>query len=295
MQEIVYGDILFIINFSMDFLILFLTGKILHRKINTLSLVMASAVGAGYAVFSLFLNGNGVITFLINIGVSALIVYIAFGAEKIFGYFKSLILFYCVSFVTGGGITAIYNLFNSYKNSQKIYINGNINSIVSDIPASRFVILAIVSLILAFVFGRVFNRKSKIKSAVVTAIFKGNLITFEGLSDSGNLLKEPISGMPVIVTKYETLKPLLPNELHAVFENHDTDRLFDLDFSLIRRVKVIPMSTVGHEGILMGFVPEKLVVDGVYIEACIAADTSSKLNDSYGEYDAVLPAVLIDS
>lgn len=291
MREILYGDILFIINFSMDFLALFITARIVHRKVNTLSLILASGVGALYAVINLFMDGNPLITFIINIGVSALMCYIVFGADKFICYIKSVLLFYTVSFLAGGGITALYNLMNNYRNSQKVYINGSFASIASDIPLRRFIMLAAVSFVLSFICGRLFNRKGKQKSALIHAVYDNMSITFNSLVDSGNLLKEPISGIPVIVTSYSILKPLLPEILHPIFENRDIDALYRLDFSLIRRVKVIPMTAVGHSGILMGFVPNNLSVDGVRAVACIAVDSSELIAD-FGGYDAVMPSLL---
>lgn len=293
MREIVYGDILFIINFSMDFLALFITASILHRKVNTLTLILASGIGAVYAVISLFIEGNAFLSLMINIGVSALMCYIVFAADRLISYCKALLLFYAVSFLTGGGITALYNLFNSYGDTQKIFINGNIASVTSNIPMHRFVILAALSMILAFLLGRLFNRKSKQRNVMITAAYNESVITFTGFVDSGNLLKEPISGMPVIVTSYAILKPLLPECLYPIFENRDTEGLYQLDFSLIRRVKVIPMTAVGHSGILMGFVPDNLVVDGISVQACIAADITDGGTD-FGGYESVIPALFVE-
>ena len=291
MREIVYGDILFVINFSMDFLSLYIAAAILHRKVNTLSLVLAAGLGSLYAVISLFAAGNDWITLLINIGVSALMCYIVFGADKFIGYTKALLLFYTVSFISGGGITALYNLINSYRDTQQIYINGNIMTVTSGIPLSSFIILAGVSLILSLICGRIFNRKSKQKSVVVTASYNGKVITFNALADSGNLLKEPISGMPVIVTSYSKLKKLLPKELYHIFEKHGTEELYSIDFRLIRRVKIIPMTAVGHSGVLMGFVPDSIIVDGVNVEACVAANMS---DCDFGGYESLIPATLVD-
>ena len=57
METVLYGDILFIINFSMDFLTLFVTGKILHLKTSIASMLLASSVGAVYAIASVMLEG----------------------------------------------------------------------------------------------------------------------------------------------------------------------------------------------------------------------------------------------
>ncbi len=44
--QIIYGDVLFIINFSMDFLALFVKEKMLRRRASPLGLAAAAALGA---------------------------------------------------------------------------------------------------------------------------------------------------------------------------------------------------------------------------------------------------------
>jgi stage II sporulation protein GA (sporulation sigma-E factor processing peptidase) len=151
----------------------------------------------------------------------------------------------------------------------------------------------LISVVLAFIFGRVFRSKNKTKSTVVTAAHGKKFITFEGLVDSGNLLRDPLSGMPVIITNLETLKGVLPEELQTVFERHDTEALYKLGFDSVRRVRIIPMSSVGYSGVIMAFMPEKLIVDGNAINACIAADTL-QMNNDYGGFEAVVPVSLVD-
>ena len=67
MTEEIYGDVLFLINFSMDFLSLFITGKIMHLKMNKWRLLASATVGGVYGVASLFFPLDGVLLVLANV------------------------------------------------------------------------------------------------------------------------------------------------------------------------------------------------------------------------------------
>ena len=53
----IYADVLFFINFFLDFLCLYITGKLLCLPMKTLRVTLAAALGGGYACVSLFLDG----------------------------------------------------------------------------------------------------------------------------------------------------------------------------------------------------------------------------------------------
>ena len=53
MQQVVYGDVLFLVNFSIDFIVMFIAGCFLHIKRRLFRLVIASLVGGLYGVLLL--------------------------------------------------------------------------------------------------------------------------------------------------------------------------------------------------------------------------------------------------
>ena len=67
---ILYADILFAINFSMDFLTLFLCKIILHRKLYKGRIIVASLLGALFAVVEVVYIANGWISIALSIIVS---------------------------------------------------------------------------------------------------------------------------------------------------------------------------------------------------------------------------------
>jgi hypothetical protein len=141
-----------------------------------------------------------------------------------------------------------------------------------------------------------FKRKASESTVSVTAEFEGRQIKLDCISDNGNFLREPASGRPVIITGFSTLCPLLPPELHYAFRRKNTAALSEIDIKYMKHVRIIPISTVGHSGILLGFLPEKITVDGIERDACIAIDDnthSSVGSNNYNGFAAVVPAVLL--
>ena len=57
MKQTLYGDVLFLVNFSMDFLTLYITALILHRSVKKRRFVLSAAIGGVYGVAACFMGG----------------------------------------------------------------------------------------------------------------------------------------------------------------------------------------------------------------------------------------------
>lgn len=287
MEQVIYGDVLFVINFSMDFLALYIAGKIQRYKMSTLALILAASLGSVYAVITLFVSSTTILNNIINLCVAALMCYIVYNNKSFFSFLRSAVLFYGISFLMGGGMSALYNLLNSKLANRRIVINGDLNTLQSEIPISWFIALAVISAFLSILCGFIFKSKSTQKPIKVEAEFMGKRISFEGLSDSGNLLCEPIGGLPVIVTGYNTISSILPPSLRPLFRHSDISIIPNLDFELAKRIRIIPASGVGSEGLLIGIIPDKISIDGEQKQACLAAGSRE---GNYGGYAGIVPA-----
>lgn len=294
MEQIIYGDILFIVNFSMDFLALFITAKIMHMKLNIGAPVLAAAIGSFYAVASIFYSGNAIISLFLHIGVSFLMCYIVFGTGGLLFFIRSSLLFWAVSFSLGGTMTALFNLVNRQRSH--VFMNGNITEVYSEISITWIVLFAVLSGFISIISGRLFRQKNAERMVNVTAEFEGKKIILECICDSGNFLREPASARPVIITCYNNLYPLLPQELRYAFKRKNTTALSEINIKYIKHIRIIPISTVGHSGILLGFLPDRITVDGIDREACIAIDNNDNpvnVKNGYNGYAAVVPSVLV--
>ena len=71
-MTVVYIDVLFLINFCMDFLALILSGSVMHLEVRRGYLTAAAALGGVYAVLAALFPGNAAVGAVIGIA-SALI------------------------------------------------------------------------------------------------------------------------------------------------------------------------------------------------------------------------------
>ena len=92
-----YVDVLFAINFSMDFLSLYLSGIILHKKFYKIRLLISSTLGGLYGVIGLLFEFNIFLSTVISIFISALMCQIAFKQNKITSFIALIVLFWGTS------------------------------------------------------------------------------------------------------------------------------------------------------------------------------------------------------
>ena len=116
MEQTVYGDILFFVNFCMDFQCLFLTAKLLHRPFSVLKGAIFSAFGAFYACAALFLSVSGAAAFFADCGVCFLMCWGTFGGKR--GAFRQVFLpfglYFGVSLAVGGIMSGMASLLSRF-------------------------------------------------------------------------------------------------------------------------------------------------------------------------------------
>jgi stage II sporulation protein GA (sporulation sigma-E factor processing peptidase) len=101
------------------------------------------------------------------------------------------------------------------------------------------------------------NRKIRSFSGTVTAVVQGKSCTFTCLLDSGNCLKNPVNGWPVIILSAQAARELLPSELYQWCRNYETLPPGNWQ----ERVTLIPYRVVGSFGLLPAVKPDEVTID----------------------------------
>ncbi len=290
MEQVIYGDILFIVNFSMDFLALYITSKLLKYSPGAFALTFGAGLGAAYGVLQLVITGNALFSNLISIGVAMLMCYIAFGAKTPIIYLRNILIFYAVSFLMGGTMTAIYSFLNSKLTKRNVIINGDINTLQGGISPLMFLGVAMLAIIFTYICSRVMESNVRNKTAKLEVSFNNKNVELCALCDSGNLLCEPLGGLPCAVCTYQSIKELLPKGTEPLFRDKNTSLLEFCDKQLARRVRIIPTSCVGTTGVLIGLIPDTVKVNGEEKAICIATDATFEGTDGC---NAIMPTSVI--
>ncbi len=266
---VIYADLLFVINFSIDFLCLFLTSRILNQRSTAIRSVAAAAFGGLYSFIPYLAELHSALLFILHLLALAIICLIAFGFPSKKRFFVLTLTYLASSALFGGLVSAIYGLSSQY--SDGVYF---------DTDALSFALICLASAIIALSYGLICRSKINVRSAEIETTICGTKVRARLLADSGNLVTEPFSALPVII--------LSSTALPAPFNNPEAE-------SFPLSVRAIPFSTSAGKGCFLGFRPEKIEIVRLgakrkAVNAYIAVDT---LKSSYSGYDGIIPTSII--
>ncbi|MBC9783259.1 sigma-E processing peptidase SpoIIGA [Heliobacterium chlorum] len=262
---IIYWDILWIINFMMDAILLSITGAVLRLPIRPLRLALAAFLGATLSLAFLWYSAGIVLTWVMKLLLGGLMVKTAFSLQ---GWRKTLqawSIFYLSAWVAGG---ILYSLAPSE----------------TGIGTFWFLLLLAAALTAA---GMLLWRQARQKGAwqaELTVHMPGGVSTIRALIDSGNRLVDPLTGAPVIVVEQDSLDPFLPDgwkENSIASESPLSPRF-------------IPYKSIGNpDGLILGFRPLRVELrsaEGRKMECtgALIGITRQKLDPS-GQYRALVP------
>ncbi len=255
MGQIVYADLLFLVNFSMDFLCFFVTARLLHRPFKILRCIIASAIGGIYSVIILFISMNSILGLIADLGFCALMCLCAYGIkDKRTGEFLlHTTVYFGVSMGTGGCMTAMYSLLNRMDLPL-----GEIEKNPDGISVWLFGLLAIISGAVALWGGKIFKSSATNDIYEITITYHGASLTLTGMIDTGNMLKDPISGKPIVIIAKRALLGLLDEDtLHKAICG---DILNIMSNDPGHKARLISMHTVSGNSMVCAFVPEKITL-----------------------------------
>lgn len=277
MEQTIYGDIYILINFSMDFLCLYAVSLLTHDKVRIGRLSLAALIGAIYALVSLLPYEIRLLRTLTDILVPIAICFVAFGYYNIKLFVKRVFVFYCISFLTGGFMSAVYFFAGKLLNGRDVVIGGRVEDVYSEIPLWVFGVCAVICAIIATLWGRISSRDKHISRASVKIVSDGKICELHGLVDSGNLLTDPLGGLPVIVVSAPVADLLFPVDLDGDYRGG--------------RIRIIPYRTTVGEGMTIGYIPDLTEINGRAVGAVLACpDRSVK---SFEDCEAIVPASLL--
>lgn len=281
MEQAIYGDLYFAVNFTMDTLALYLTAKLLHLPPIRWRLAIGGAIGALYSVASLFLPNGNLLASATVLLMPCLICLAAFGWQNVSAFLREVVSFWAISLLLGGAMTAVCYGIGIWGQKQ-VSIGGRVEPIMGDLPFWRLLLFVLLAGALISLFLK--RRKPVVKMVKVT-VEDASSADIQALVDSGDLLTEPLSGLPVILVDQSKATEFLPDELRflASPSGQHTPHTASL------RLRLIPCTTASGEGILYGFIPKRVLVAGEPREACIAIGKLPKNAD----YTAIVPSNLL--
>lgn len=258
----IYLDVILVENLCMNYIILFATGYIMKLKRKHIRLITSALVGGIYSILAYMEIMEIYSNTIVKIILSIVMVYIAYIPKTVKELMKELTIFYLTSFVFGG---CAFALLYFIKPQEIIFKNG---VLIGTYPIKIAILGGIVGFIITTIAFYIIKIRLGKKDIFcdVTIYFNEKSLQIKALIDTGNMLKDPITNMPVIVVEKEKLEVILPNYILDNLDNiigGDVSKTIyeDENLEYINRFRVIPFKSLGKEnGLLLGFKVDKVII-----------------------------------
>lgn len=260
----VYVDILLLINFFCDFLILYSVLSLLKINVKLRRLILSSLFGS-LSIIVLFIKLSGSLLFLLKIILASFMIIIAFGYKNIKYFINNLVYFFLNSLLLGG---FIYLVNIKLKNNL-------INSLFSNT-----ILLIIFSPLIIYTYTKYLLKLKKFYSLnyKVDIYIKGQLINLTAYNDTGMNVIDPYMGRPIILIEKGLLDEkdlkyfLIPcNTVNDSFliKCFKTDNVFIKGYGNVKNA-------------LIGIMPQKINIEGVnsLINKNILEDKNENIRDN---------------
>jgi stage II sporulation protein GA (sporulation sigma-E factor processing peptidase) len=236
MGQTVYADVLFLINFSMDFLVFFICARLSGRRLHVFRVALAAGLGGIYGICALFMPEGSAVSLLCDVAVMISICAVSFysGAEGLRSFLGRCALFAGVSAILGGIMSAMYALLNRSGLSSLEPGDGD------DLSIWLFAILAAAGGAAAFVGGKRARSIAVSRQSEVVITFGGKSVQLRAMTDTGNMLSDPLGGRAVAICELDAVAQIFPRELVEFWQSGEVSAASRLTHEHAVRLRFVP-------------------------------------------------------
>lgn len=231
----VYIELIILINFFIDFILLFSIGIILRRQ-TTLKKLLTSSLLGSIVVISMFFKINNLYLLIIKITTSLIMVIITYNFNNLKYTIKNLFYLYTLSIFLGGSLYLIsIEIIQKYQ---------NLNFITNSIYPNLILLIIFSPLIIIIYVKQIKQIKNNYSNYYNIDIYlKDNTKTsLTGYLDTGNHLVDPYKNRPIILVNKDKIPIKYDNIL------------------------LVPYDTLNNHGLLKCIIPEKIYINNIGIK-----------------------------
>ncbi len=277
MEVKIYLDVLFLVNFAFDFLLLYLCSLVLKKPPRRLRIFSAAIFGGAYSLALFFFKSLPMGGFYGKILSAATMIYLAFSPKTFRSFIQYICVFLAFVCLTGG---AAFLFFHSGISSRfgAVYHNG---ILYVNFPVFLWLLLSFccyVLLKILFALGNHFTAMGQ-KIFTLKIVYGEKTLLLRGLYDSGNLLTDDVQGKGVIVTEWSALQKFFPKRSFEtlVQESH---------------LHLLPFETLTGKATLPAFLPDEIFIkhgNTFFKTETVYIGLVNHGTDRYHHWNAILP------
>ena len=185
-------------------------------------------------------------------------IYITFAPKNVKELVKKLLIFYMASFVFGGCTIALMYVINP----ENVKLKNGV--FVGTYPIKVAVIAGVIAFVVMQIVFKINKSKITAKDMICTLkiLFNNKEVEMKAFIDTGNMLKDPISELPVIVVEEKIMKKIIPDEFFEYIHNNLGGDWEKSEIEMYKnKIRIIPFMSLGKEnGMLVGIKVDEVQV-----------------------------------
>lgn len=284
----VYADVLVSLNILITYLILVSVRLACRIPTNKWGVAIASILGGLSSLIIFCDNILTVWSVVYKIAVASVITAVAFLPLNLKMFLKTFLSFFGISFLFGG---VMYAVEITFEPQNILYLNGTVyfDMSIKYLVGSTLVVYGVFVICDYFLSKKLSNRE--IYKVRIT--FRNVSVETTGFVDTGNNLKDGLSGRPVIVAELSAVAPLFT---FAEINYLKSDVFGEIPETLKTKIHLIPCNTVSGESLLPAVIPDKVEyrIKNKSAQTNFVSLAICKRSLSSGEYKALLSGNIYD-
>lgn len=247
----IYLDLIFLLNFSFDFILLLCVSIILKRNVKIIKLVLGSIIGS-LSTFLLFFKITNLELFIIKIIISIIMLLISFDFKNIKYTLKNMEYLYIISIILGGFLYYL-NIEFSYKHNGIIFYHKGLSI--------NIIFLIVLSPIILYLYIKQFKELKNNYSYYhkMDIYYKDKIFKLNAYLDTGNKLVDPYLKRPIVVINECEIKEDIDDYILVPIDtinNHTLLKCINVD-------KIIIDNQILSKKILIGITNKKIKMEGI--------------------------------
>jgi stage II sporulation protein GA (sporulation sigma-E factor processing peptidase) len=192
-------------------------------------------------------------TFPFKLIVSVIMIKIVCPSARFLKLAKYTAVFYLVSFTFAGILLALVYFGNMSSQSPYSFASG---IFYFNISPKLILCASAICYVIMWASSAIFRRNKILGIKTLKITVADKTCEIAALSDTGNLLTDPITGEAVVIAETKHLEKLFPNGIPDI-ENIEQATL---------KMRLIPYSSLGNpQGMLTGFIPDEVTISARFV------------------------------
>lgn len=257
-----YFDIYFAVNFVMDFILLCVTGKIMKFELRFFRIFLA-ALSAGIFSFVPIIFQSFAVSLFCTMSIPVIMILVSFGKRSWSTFFQTAAILFGTSFISGG----VYNAV-----AEK----------VTTVSTVALFMVIFSTMLFCVLFFDIFSIKKDCELTEVTIFGNGKSQKCKLLCDSGSLVKEPISGLFVIILSQKVFDRL-----------YSKTELENCEFAIKNKLRLVPIKTASGSTVIKAVLPQTITYTHKKKTLKCNAMIGRSENESFAGFDGIFPKGLL--